>query len=349
MKQLKYLLSLSLISLIVFFSSCSELGRQTPVWEAGGFTPNGKYYVYVYSIYNVTSYSSSGGATYRGGSTENYFEVIDCSTGRKILDGSLDFDERIDIVDMSNDYVWLRVHDPYKSEYSLAIFDLAAGKLAFTAKEIRKLNPDIPFGQGRVYQRAKGQEYAIYEAEDGRQYEVNPKSGKLSLVQHPASPLAINLESALAYDDGFFQGDHSMPGIKTLREGGSRERLMLESDSSVRSKLDFLDPSFLAYSTRSFGRDPVSLRYKNSFFVLSYTVRSDARDMLLSRLDSQSLESYWTVTLPEKENDELSSYSNKARVFLAKKTLLLANQSYLMSIDLETGKINASQELLPGL
>ena len=336
MKRIGMILTLSLLA------GCSFMGRQAPVWKSGTFTPDGKYYVYLYSVFNVSQYSQQGGITHRSGTTEYFMQVLDCASGEKMLKVPLLFEELVDIGDVSNQYVWLTSRDLRKKRNSLAIFDLSTLKLKFKAKEIAKLNPDIPFGFGIFYKRDTGSNQAVYEADDGRKYAVNPETGQLTLLRNTTPG-----DRLWGYDDDFYQYENSLPGLRELPSGGSRRRLALEDSTQITSDDDFLDPEYLTLDKQTRSDRSTPTLYEGSFFVVSSVSRNQSKDYILTRVDQRTLATMWSLVLPEDENEEVSSFSNKCRFYLNGQRLRVANQSHLMEIDLQTGAMAASYPLLP--
>ena len=333
---------LLMILTLWLLGGCSFMGRQAPVWRSGTFTPDGKYYVYLYSIYNVSQYSQQGGITHRSGTTEYYLQVLNAVSGEKLLESPRRFDELVDIGDVSNQYVWLSSRDVRKERNSLAIFDLSALKLKFDAEEIVKLNPDIPFGFGIFYKRNAGSNQAMYEADDGRKYAVDPETGQLT----PSRDAAPG-ERLMGYDEDFYQYENSLPGLRELPSGGSRRRLVLEDSTQITSDDDFLDPEYLTLDKQTRSDQSTPTVYEGSFFVISKVSRNQSKDYYLTRVDQQTLATIWSTLLPEDENEEVSSFSNKCRFYLIGNRLTVANQSHLMEMDLNTGSIAASYPLLP--
>ena len=280
--------------------------------------------------------------THRSGTTEHYLQVINCASGEKLLKSPFRFDEFVRIGDVSNRYVWLSSRDVQKERNSLVVFDLSTLDLKFDAKEIAELNPNIPFGFGIFYERNAGSNRAVYEADDGRKYTVDPETGQL-MLSRDATPG----ERLRGYDEDFYQYEHSIPGLRELPSGGSRRRLALEDSTQITSDDDFLDPEYLTLDKQSRSDQSTPTLYEGSFFVVSKVSRNQSKDCILTRVDLQTLATIWSLQLPEDENEEVSSFSNKCRFYLNGQRLRVANQSHLMEIDLKTGTMAASYPLLP--
>ncbi|WP_461532010.1 hypothetical protein [Sinomicrobium sp.] len=330
-----------LLGLVLSLSGCSFMGKQAPVWEGGVFTPDGKYYVYMYSVYHVTQYSQQGGITHRSGYTERFLQVVDCASGEKLLKNPVEFDELVRIGDVNNHYVWLSVRDIEEEQNSVAVFDLSSFDLKFSAEDIREKNPDIPFGYGAFFESDENVNQAVYEAEDGRKYDIDAETGKLAIAADSEG------ERLNGYEDDFYQYTYSYDAVQQEITGGSRRKLFRADSVQITSQDDFLDPQYLAIHQKRYNHKARPSIYDQSFFILSKTVRNNSKDLILTRINQQTLATVWSITLPQDDNEELSNIQNKCRFYLQGDNLLASNQSHLMEIDLKTGTLKASYKLLP--
>ena len=340
MNGIKQFLPLFIVIVLLLPVSCSQLGKQPPEWENGAFTPDGKHYVYLYSIFNVTQYSQGGGATYRSGTTRYYLQIIDPYTGEKLLKNPISFKDMVRIGDISNDYVWLGTRDREKQKNSIAIVDIASGQLKYSHRDMIRQNPDVPFGYGTFYRQTSGLNEAVYEADDGRKYLVNPTNGIMTVLHGQSGP-----RIDLLGDEGY-QFEYSMDGLQRLNENGSRIRFAIAgTDTTITSTDDFLNPQFLAVDKQSTADDAVPTVYHDSFFILSSKLQNNSNEMIFTRVNQHTLATVWATTLQETITGESPVSGNKYRLRLNGQTLFAANQSRLMAINLETGAVTATYQL----
>ncbi|MBS1729988.1 MAG: hypothetical protein JSS67_04335 [Bacteroidetes bacterium] len=307
---------------------CSSIGTQPPQWHSGMFSPDGKYYVYTWEEFFVNQYSQRGGATFRAGSTTTYLQVMDCKSGKKILDKPIKSPEILTIVDIENNHVWLQSYEISKS-WSPALFDLNTMKMAFSAKDLAAINPSVPMKMGviRFFKNSPGKSGGFFEATDGRQYIIDPQTGKYQ----ESAPSKQSIETK---DQKCYQTNSSLKGFNLST--GTRKKI---SNKFQESSDDFISPKFLNLQKENENmRDSVTL-YQNNFFVLSPSFTTDDKDMLLTCINKDSLNTIWSVALPQNENED-HSY-DKERFFLQDKFLMVANTSGLIVIDLPKGSIHA--------
>ena len=344
MKKRKYtrLLALILMAMPLLWGSCSMMGKQPPVWEGGSFTPDGRYYVYVYSIYNVRNYESSGGYTRTSGPTDFYFQVIDCATGEKVLKSPIQTRKRLEIGVVDDAYVWLTTFVPKDQEHGVAIFDIGKMEMTFEDKDVRRLNPNIPFTHARFHENNSGRPGAVYQAADGRNYAIDGATAQFT-------PVEVEPWTSLGSGDAdFYQYVTSIEGIRL--EGSTRRRLVWTDSTAIQSEDDFISPEFLALTSKgsNWDEEPLTI-YEGSFFVLSPQLTTSSVDMLLTRVDQETLRTVWSLPIPQDYDPEAlvpASTSNKSRVALRQDTLLIANQTHLLKIDPRKGNVMAAYYLL---
>lgn len=327
-------ISYSLLVVIIFTAvhSCSVLGKQPPEWSSGMFSPDGKYYVYTFSVFFVNQYSKRGNATFRSGSSTSYLQIIDCKTGKKLLKEPLKSANLLTISNIENNHVWL-VSYKISKFWAPALFTIDDLKMTFSAEDLMKINPSVPMKMKLInfYENPTGNSGGIFEAVDGRQYLINPETGKFIITT--ASTERIEKKDADCYQ--------LSDRIEDIRLGtGTRKKLM---KGKIESKEDFINPRFLTLdNTDQKMKAPLTI-YKNNFFVLSNVFTSDNIEKQLSCIDKDSLKMKWSITIPQKEND--GKNYNKERFFIEGDQMLVANTLNLCRIDLQSGRVIATYAL----
>jgi len=160
-------------------------GKKAPDWHSGDFSPNGRYYAYIYLVYTVTGYSRTGNVQFISGSSTYYLQIIDCETGGKLLKKPVKFKLEANILQVDDEYVWISTVDYNRNAGDILMFDLRSLEMKFGAGDLASLNPDISFPQyNRFFLPLGGDDgYGpIFEATDGRKYRINPDSGRFSVV-----------------------------------------------------------------------------------------------------------------------------------------------------------------------
>ncbi|MFZ1800184.1 MAG: hypothetical protein WAU24_10010 [Chitinophagaceae bacterium] len=333
-KQITKTIFYSLFAACVFFvlHGCSDMGKQPPVWESGMFSPDGKYYVYTWSEIFITQYSKRGNSTFSSGSSTSYLQIIDCATGRKLLEKPLESSEKLTIAEIEDNHVWLVSYEISK-RWAPAMFDINSLKMAFSAKDLIQINPSIPMKMQTIsfYNNTSGQPGAIFQAVDGRQYVINPQTGKFSFVAQSGERIDTK-------DETCYQATSSLKDIREV--GGTRKKLAKEN---IESPDDFINPKFLSLEKNENNLHPDPTMYKNNFFVLSPAFTTDNKDMQLTCIDKDSLTTQWSIALPQDINDD-KKYNNE-RFFMESDQLYVANTSNLFVIDLAKGIIKTSYPL----
>ncbi|MEO8117223.1 MAG: hypothetical protein ABI653_06190 [Bacteroidota bacterium] len=329
---IKIFLFIFIAGYIFLLNSCSEIGTQPPIWKSGMFSPDGKYYVYSWTEFFVNQYSKRGNATFRSGSSTTYLQIIDCMNGRKLLDKPLKSPEMLTIADIANNHVWLVSYEISK-RWAPALFDIDSLKMTYSASDLMNINPAIPMKMQVIgfYNNDSGKPGGVFEAADGRQYLIDPHSGKF--LETTASRERIDTK-----DENCYQTTNN---IKDIRMGeGTRKKLM---KGNLESKDDFISPEFLALVKNADEMHATPTIYSNNFFVLSPAFTTDKKEMQLTCLDKDSFTTQWSIALPQNENED-HTY-NKERFFLQGDKLLVANTSNICVIDLLKSSISATYPL----
>lgn len=329
---IKIFLFILLPGYMLLLNSCSEIGTQPPVWQSGMFSPDGKYYVYTWTEFFVNQYSKRGNATFRSGSSTTYLQIIDCTNGKKLLDKPLKSPEMLTIADIENNHVWLVSYEISK-RWGPALFNLDSMRMTFSAKDLMNINPAIPMKMQVIsfYNNNSGKTGGVFEAADGRQYLIDPQTGKFS--ETPASR-----EMIYEKDENCYQTSNSIEDISM--SGNTRRKLL---KGKLESHDDFISPKFLALEKREEDMHDEPTIYKNNFFVLSPSFTTDKKEMQLTCLDKDNLTTQWAIALPQNENED-HTY-DKERFFLRGDQMLVANTSGICVIDLQKGSITTTYTL----
>ena len=329
-KSLQTLFTSVLIAITFLFQGCSFMGNQPPKWQSGMFTPDGKYYVYTYGQVFVTQYQKRGGSTFSSGILTSYLQVIDCNSGKEILEKPLKSKEMIQIETIEGNQVALWSYKIGDSEYSPAVFDLGTLTMKFSAEELKKLNPTVSLKSVNTYFANTSSELGIiFEADDGRKKRINPETGIITDVSGDFE--RVEMKSMDCY-----QTKSSVEGYGLT--SGTRQKITKGNrrDSSVTSTDDFLNPEFVVLDDKTDGKKQVT-KYNDNFFILSQAFTTNKKLMQLTMLDQNTLQTKWILQLPQ--NDQEMNAYNKERFLLKGNKMFLANSTYVLVIDLDKGLI----------
>lgn len=313
------------------------MGNQPPKWQSGMFTPDGKYYVYTYGQVFVTQYRKRGGSTFSSGVLTNYLQVIDCTSGKKILEKPFKSKQMINIETIEGNQVALWSYKIGENQYSPAVFDLSSLQMKFSAEDLKKLNPNVPLKNVNFYFKNTSSDAGIiFEADDGRKKIINPQTGIITNISGEFE--RVDVKSGTCY-----QTESSINGYSTTT--GTRRKIIKGNarNGETFSTDDFISPEFLVINQDSQTNDSELTLFDNNFFVISPISTSDKKQMQLSMLDQNSLKTKWILELPQGEV-ESNNYNNERFSLLGNK-LYVANSTNVIVIDLEKGVIAASYPL----
>ena len=327
----------SLFLMMLLMLGCDFMGNQPPQWQSGMFTPDGKFYVYTYGQVFVTQYQKRGGSTFSSGILTSYLQVIDCASGKKMLEKPLKSKEMINIETIEGNQVALWSYKLGDSQYSPAVFDLGSLTMKFNAEDLKKLNPNIPMKNVNLYfANTSTQPGIIFEADDGRKYIINPETGKISTI-------AGDFERVDMKSNDCYQTDSSVKGYS--KTSGTRQKITKGTWKSAEaiSTDDFIDPDFLTLDKNSQTNEAELTFYNNNFFILSPISTSGKKQMQISMLDKSTLKTQWIIELPQNET-ERNNY-NHERFSLQGNKLYVANSTNVIVIDLDKGILSAKYPL----
>lgn len=331
------LIAIDLFPTLLLLTGCLKSLTQVPQWESGMFTPDGKYYAYTYNSLIINQPSKRGGlARFRPGSNNYYLQIIDCATGEKLLEKPFKSKELLVITDIKDNNIWLWTYNADDDNISPALFDLKSKKMAFGSKNIRKINPNVSLKNAPTfYRNIETGNAGIIEGDDGRKYQINPNTGILSLADGKFD--IVENKSGTCY-----QSKSSVDGYLTTLE--TRKKIFTGSRNNIEleSKIDFLNPEFLAWD--KFAEKPGTLqRYNNNFFIISSSDRVEKKEMQLTMMDPKLLEAKWTISLPQEEQKD-KTY-NKERFAIVGNKLFISNATNFISVDVDKGIIVLNHSL----
>ena len=327
------------IACAALLAACSHIGRQVPTVFQGKFSPSGKYYAYIYQSVFIFSYQRTGGRSVSNGSLTYYLQVVDSSTGQKLLAKPLKpraFDCTYpQLGAVSEAHVLIACSNSKGQAQAPFVFSIATQQVTLTGKAIAERNPALGGVHGTDFYRSREQLSAfIMEASDGRKYQLNPDSGT-------AQPVTGDFER-LDIDDPL-RGE--LP--KSLREAGDGRRYIevAARGQSRRSTEDFLRPKYLMLGHDTEDHFSPATQVDGGFLVLSNTVKDSGQHKLLSLVDAATLATRWSTPLPQQRGDWANGFDNEQFVQQGNQ-LLVANSSQLLRMDLLTGQITRNVDLV---
>ena len=309
------------------------IGLQPADWKSGCFSPDGKYYVYTYSIMNIQHYSSKQGSL---GSIKYYLQVLNSATGDAVLKAPLELDRSAKIIDIQNDQVWLSIYDLKQGWTLPALYITGENKLKYTAEDIAKLNPSFDLLKSKTSIRSlvnpTGRPGILVEAPDGRPYLIDPHTARFELIQISAPSKLLDLKSDQDVDLQL-----SIQGFD--KQGGTRKKILKKMRPPVYSNQDYIDPYFLTTP----GNENKLYCFQPYFFILSSKLTTGEQARQLSMLDTTSLQQIWTLDLPQGEQSD--HIYRCERFYIRSNQMFIANKTHLHLIDLSSGKIIQSTPL----
>lgn len=333
--------SLAISAAALLLAACSQMGRQEPKVFQGMFSPSGNHYAYLYQSTFIWSYQRKGGSSVSHGSLTNYLQVVDTASGRKLLDQPLEIDSSdctFPQLGTANDAFVVIACQGHQGE-SLApmVFSLASRTLAFTGAALLERNPGMALDGASFtdFRRDPAQPDAVlFQGKDGRTYRLNPETGAAQVASG-------EFESFRGISR---QLDGELP--EGLREAGDGRRYIARAnDPSQRSQVDFLKPQYLFLGAEDSMHERPAVLFDGGLLVLSRTDKTSGQHKLLTQMDLATLATRWSTPLPQMRGDWANDFDTEQFV-LQGESLLLANASQLLRIDLKTGKITRNVNLL---
>ncbi len=312
-----------------------------PVFKSGIFSDDGNYFAYTYQP-EVEKPDVKGSIKMQGFAYPAYFRVMETATG-KIVNKPYEADkhDQMYVVWTENNWVWL-MKSVYHKGNQIALYDLKANKFHFDFGELEKLNPSVDWkSTNRFFINSSAQKGLLLEANDKRNYRIDPNTGKAETLQGKFEIVDYNFAKDFQVSDRNSDRQYSKKEIN-----GSRKSITTNNGKTV-SQDDFIEVKYLTLTTSelSLGRDAPITYYKNYFFVLSPISSDNQKDMELAMLDKTTLKTVWKTQLPQKELKTFIPNYNFERFFIKGDQLLVTNNDYLMTIDLGNGKIVKQENL----
>lgn len=313
----------------------------TPVFRSGTFSDDGNYFVYTYQP-EVVKPDVKGNIKMQGFAYPTYFRVIETATG-KIVNKAYETGkhDQMYVVWTEANWVWL-MKRLEGQETQIALYDLATQKFKYNFGELEKLNPSIDWKNTHsFYINNTAQKGLILEANDKRFYRINPNSGEAEIVQGKFKMVKYN------YAKDFQVSDRNIDSEYRIKEiNGSRQSITTNNGKTI-SQDDFIEVQYLTLpksKLSSGNKAPISY-YKNNFFVLSPLTSDSEKDMELAMLDKTTLKTIWKIQLPQKELKTIIPNYELERFYIKGDQLLVSNNNYLMTIDLDNGTIVKQEDL----
>ncbi|HRN71973.1 MAG TPA: hypothetical protein PLM81_02515 [Ginsengibacter sp.] len=314
-----------------------------PVFKTGVFSEDGKYFAYTFQP-EVEMPDVDASITIRGMAFPTYFQVMETTTGRKLTEGQYKTgkSDQMYVIWTEGDEVWL-MRSVYHEGNQLALYDMKVNKFRFDFGELEKLNPSVDWkSTNRFFVNTSGRKGVLLEANDKRNYRIDPVTGKAETVMGKFDMVEYIFADDFQVSDRIFSRQF---GTKEIN--GSRQSITTNNGKTI-SQDDFIEVNFLTLSknkTAAAHSDAPITYYKNNFFVLSPIASDNEVDMELSMLDKTSLKTIWKIQLPQKKLKTMIPRYGFERFFIKADQMLVSNNDYLMTIDLNNGKIIKQENL----
>ena len=314
-----------------------------PTFKSGIFSEDGKYFAYTYQP-EIEKPDVDASITIRGMGFPTYFQVMETATGKKLTESQYKTgkSDQMYVIWSEGDEVWL-MQSVYKKGNQLALYDMNANKFRFDFGELEKLNPNVDWkSTNRFFINNSGKQGLLLEANDKRNYRIDPNSGKAEIVSGELKMVDYNFAKDFQVSDR-----NSSRQFDTKEINGSRQSITANNGKTI-SQDDFIEVHFLTLyknKTAAAHSDAPLTFYKNYFFVLSPIASDNEVDMELAMLDKNTLKTAWKIQLPQKKLKTMIPNYGFERFFIKGDEMLVSNNDYLMTIDLNNGKIIKQENL----
>ena len=312
-----------------------------PVFQTGIFSEDGNYFAYTYRP-EIERPDVDGSVIIRGMGFPTYFQVMETATGKKLTDKQYKTgkSDQMYVVWEQDDLVWL-TKSIYHGGNQLALYDMKANKFRFDFGDLEKLNPDVDWkSTNRFFINTTAQKGLLLEANDKRFYRIDPNTGKAEVVQDKLKLVDYNFAKDFQVSD---KNGNRQYGKRNLN--GNRISITGNNGKTV-SQDDFIEVQFLTLSkNKAVDRDAPITYYKNNFFVLSPIASDNEVDMELTMMDKSTLKTIWKLQLPQKKLKTMIPQYGMERFYIKGDQMLISNNDYLMTIDLNNGKIVKQESL----
>ena len=315
--------------------------NSTPVFKSGTFSDDGNYFVYTYQP-EVEKPNVKGNIKMQGFAYPTYFRVMETTNG-KMVNKPYETNKRdqMYVVWTEANWVWL-MKRLEGQETQIALYNLASQKFKYNFGELEKLNNSIDWKKTNTfYSNNTPQKGLILEANDNRYCRIDPNSGKAEIVQGKFESVNYNYAKDFQVSDRNGDSEYRKKEIN-----GSRQSITTNNGKTI-SQDDFIEVQYLTLtkSKLSLGTDAPISYYQNNFFVLSPLTSDNEKEMELAMLDKTTLKTIWKIQLPQKELKTIIPNYEFERFFIKENKLLVTNNDYLMTIDLDNGTIVKQENL----
>lgn len=318
-----------------------KVGKQKPALFSGVFSNDARYFAYTYYITHVTNYSRRGGSTFSSGYSKYYLQIVDLKTGEKIIKHPKRHSGSLSVNHIENNNVWLKLFHSADNYSVPCMYSISNNSYTFDDDDLLNLNAgtfsDENNSNIHFFENKTGKPGAVIEGIDGRQYLVDPITGKATLINSNNSDNAfwnnVMWQKSTSVNDFEFRGN-TRKIVLTKRRG----------KEPVQSERDFIEPEFLTLDATSPIADDKLTICDNGFFVYSQKTTNSKMSKLLSMLDYQTLKERWTIEIPIDENAN-APFFDKELFAINGNILYVANKSNLIAIDASNGKIIINTKL----
>lgn len=327
---------------LALLGGCSVLGRQQPRLFEGKFSPSGRYYAYVFQETFVYSYSRNSGSTISQGTFTDKLQVIDTQTGAKLLDKPI-APEKFDCVyprvaDVNDHYVAVECRGAHSTAMAPAVFSIADRRITLDSAQVAERSGTaavVGVGVADFRRSPSDPDAFLFEGQDGRLYRLDPTTGRAQPTQEAAERVDERMDSVLGGEPP-----------KGLREEGDARKVYMREFGSLRSQDDFLDPKLLYFAGNGEHESfPPATLVDGGFLVLSRQSKDDDQHLTLTMVDADTLKTRWSTPLPQALPDWADRFETEQ--FLRQDgTLLIANSSQLLRVDLSSGRLLANVPLV---
>lgn len=332
-KLYKYKFLIAALLLVTLYS-CSELGDQPPENVVLMASDDGAIIIRQYSIFHVTSYSKRGNSTSRYGSTTNYLEAFDGTTGEAVSKQAFKLKGNYQLVKVTNTHALLKYYNSQKNKQELLIVNIPQFSKAFDEETLSAINNGLVFNPGYTYYNPTGIPGIILKADDARLYALDEKSGKALQLPDSVDARMINRR--------FLQLNNIEMDNQRLNFTGSRRKKIVASikgnntgNTALSSAIDFINPYFVGYYFPKQNKE-LPLRINDGFLIVSKTKDSNAFEFLLTLIDSSSLQTTWSVALKNEKPE--NSENDLLDIQLHGSNLLVITKNSMNLLDTKSGQ-----------
>lgn len=334
MNKFYFSASTILASLLFTFISCSEVGKQPPENITLASTPDGAKIVRLYSVLFVYSYKKVGNSVHRSGTSTNYIELYDASNGNPINKEPYELNGYYQIMKTTQNHLWLKRYNTDTQKQEIFVLNIPNFSKAFSSDDLEKINNGLGFLPNQTYLNPYNKNTITIQGDDARIYQINETSGKATLLPDSVRPNP--------FDEPYLKlSAFETVGHRYRFDGANRKKLLAIPKTSNPNKTnistyeDFIDP-FIIAQFQDMANPEVPLILNNGYLLISKTKKNQTYQNQFSLIDTASLKTIWTCTLP---NDPTTSLNEELLDLKPSgKNLLALTKSFMGLIDPQSGK-----------